>query len=77
MTDPLRNERVDVLFRVTDMADVDNVLTWQVDGRAPTGAEVRLLKEITPQDALDVTVLLGLHLELLRRVNAEEWGGAS
>jgi hypothetical protein len=59
-----RVERVEVLMLVDSVPDPSNVLSWTVDGRPPSAAEVRLLVEATVEDAYDVMALRNLEYEV-------------
>ena len=72
-----RTDRLLLMLRLTDMPEVDNLLTWQVDHRAPTSDEVRLLHGLTKADALDIKALLELWRELTEAGDVEERGGES
>jgi hypothetical protein len=63
------------MLHVDGVQDPADLLSWRIDGREPTADEVRLLHSLTVEDALDVSALHQLDLELTEAVNDERWGG--
>ena len=73
-----RTERVLLMMQLSERpVNADDVLSWRIEGRPPTGDEVRLLRDLALEDVRDWRALMELHQELIEAVNAEEWGGQS
>ena len=61
-----RIDRVALLILVDTVPDPGNILTWTINGREPTAEELRLLKEITLQDAEDALDLWRVARDVMR-----------
>ena len=71
-----RTERVLLMMQLSERpVNVDDVLSWRIEGRPPTGGEVRLLRDLELADVRDWRALMELHQELADAVNDVQWGG--